>query len=83
MNILYEAGSLEWDASARDSLIFFVMQPVSYSFACHVSCKVKYFGKVANVKVRIRGGGNVPQHCRSMSQTGFQPGIIVDHERDR
>ena len=30
------------------------MQPLSYSFACHVGCKVKYFGKVANV-VGIRG----------------------------
>ena len=35
----------------RDSLIFSVTQHVSlsYSFACHDSCKVKYFGKVANV----------------------------------
>ena len=53
--------------SARDRLIFFcntaleeilqareviVMQLLSYSFARHVGCKVKYFGKVANV-VRI------------------------------
>ena len=58
MNILYEAGSLEWDASAR-SFIVSVTQPVRHSFACHVSCKVKYFGKVANVKVTMRGGGNV------------------------
>ena len=41
--------SLESDASARDSLIFSVTQPVSYSLVCHVSYKVKYFGKVANV----------------------------------
>ena len=47
---VYEVGSRQADdASARDNLIYFVMQPVSYSFACHVSCKVKYFGKVANV----------------------------------
>ena len=82
MNILYEAGSLEWDASAR-SFIVSVTQPVRHSFACHVSCKVKYFGKVANAKVRIRGGGNVPQHCRSMNPTAYQLWIIVDHERDR
>ena len=50
MSVMYnEVGSRESDASTRDSLIFFVMQPVSYSFACHVSCKVKYLGKVANV----------------------------------
>ena len=42
-------GSRESDASARDSLIFSVTQAASYSFAYHVSCKVKYFGKVANV----------------------------------
>ena len=28
---------------------FFTMQLVSNSFASHVTCKVKYFGKVANV----------------------------------
>ena len=39
----------ESDASMGDSLIFSVTQPVSYSFACHLSCKVKYFGKVAKV----------------------------------
>ena len=49
VNILYDVGSRESDSSARDSLIFSVTQPVSYSFACHVSCKVKYFGKVGNV----------------------------------
>ena len=32
-----------------NSLIFSLTQPVSYSLACHVSRKVKYFGKVANV----------------------------------
>ena len=46
----YEVDSREADdASSRDNLMYFVMQPVSYPFACHVSCKVKYFGKVANV----------------------------------
>ena len=40
--------SRKLDASARDSLIFSTIQLVSYSFACHVTCKVKYFGKVAN-----------------------------------
>ena len=50
MSVMYnEVGSRESDASARDSLIFSVMQPVSYSFACRVSCKVKCLGKVANV----------------------------------
>ena len=47
LHILYEAGSRESDVSAR-SFIVSVTQPVSCSFACHVSCKVKYFGKVAN-----------------------------------
>ena len=41
-------GSRESDASARDSLIFSVTQAAN-SFAYHVSCNVKYFGKVANV----------------------------------
>ena len=50
---------------------------VSYSFACHgCSCKVKYFWKVANVWVRIRGEDNVlpclSQHCHSMSPTSYQ-----------
>ena len=50
MSVMYnEVGSRKSDASARDSSIFFVMQPLSYSFACHVSCIVKYLGKVANV----------------------------------
>ena len=40
--------SRKLDASARDSLIFSTIQLVSYSFACHVTCKVKYFEKVAN-----------------------------------
>ena len=40
--------SCKLDASARDSLIFSTSQLVSYSFTCHVTCKVKYFGKVAN-----------------------------------
>ena len=85
MNILYEAGSRESDGGAR-SFIVSVTQPVSYSFACHVSCKVKYFGMVANVEVRIRGGDNVlsfSQHCRSMSLTSYQLWIIVDHEHNR
>ena len=46
---MYEVGIQEPDTSVRDSLIFSVTQPASYSFACHGSCKVKYFGKVANV----------------------------------
>ena len=54
LHILYEAGSRESDVSAR-SFIVSVTQPVSYSFACHVSCKVKYFGKVANVERGFRG----------------------------
>ena len=37
----------------RDSFIVSVPQLVSYSFACYVSCKVKYYWKVANVKVRF------------------------------
>ena len=49
LDIVNEVGIPELDASARDSSIFSVTQPVSYSFTCHVSCKVKYFGKVANV----------------------------------
>ena len=72
MNILYEAGSLECDASAR-SFIVSVTQPVRHSFACHVSCKVKYFGKVANVLVRMREEDNVlscvSQRFLSMSPT--------------
>ena len=46
---MYEVGIRELDTSARDSLIFSVGNVAGYSFACHVSCKVKYFGKVANV----------------------------------
>ena len=66
----------------RDSFIV----SVSYSFACHVSCKVKYFRKVVNVRVRIQGADNVLsflQHCRSMSPTSYQLWIIVDHEHNR
>ena len=37
------------------SYIVSVTQPVSCSFACHVSCKVKYFGKVANVERGFEG----------------------------
>jgi len=62
------------------------MQPLSYSFACHVGCKVKYFGKVANV-VRIREEDNiiscVSQHFLSMSLTSCQLRIIMDHEHNR
>ena len=64
------------------SYIVSVTQPVSCSFACHVSCKVKYFKEVANVIVKIRGRDNVlsfSQHCRSMSPTSYQLWIIVDH----
>ena len=49
LSVMYEEEVEKRDASARDSLIFSAMQPVRFSFACHVSCKVKYFGKVANV----------------------------------
>ena len=38
------------------SFIVSVPQPVSSSFACHVSCKVKYYWKVANVRERFREG---------------------------
>ena len=64
------------------SYIVSVTQPVSCSFACHVSCKVKYFKEVANVIVKIRGRDNVLsflQHCRSMSPSSYQLCIIVDH----
>ena len=54
MNILYEAGSRESDTSAR-SFIVSVTQLVSYPFACHVSCKLRYFGKVANIKRGFKG----------------------------
>ena len=53
MNILNEISSRESDARARDSFIVSVPQPVSYSFACHVSCKVKYYWVVANVEVHV------------------------------
>ena len=82
MDILYDAGSRKLDAGAWDSLIVSVTQPVSCSFACHVSCKVKYLKEVANVIVKIRGRDNVlsfSQHCRSMSPTSYQLWIIVDH----
>ena len=49
LDIVNEVGIRELDPSARDSSIFSVTQPVSYSYTCHVICKVKYFGKVANV----------------------------------
>ena len=81
MDILYEAGSRKLDAGAWDSFIVSVTQPVSCSFACHVSCKVKYFKEVANVIVKIRGRDNVlsfSQHCRSTSPTSYQLWIIVD-----
>ena len=43
MSVMYnEVGSRESDASARDSLIFFAMQPVSYSFARCISVLVRY-----------------------------------------
>ena len=45
---MYEVGIRGSDMSGKDSLIFSVTQPVSYSLA-HVSCKVKFFGKAANV----------------------------------
>ena len=40
-------------------LIISVTQPVRYSFAFHISCKVKYFRKVADVKGKIRGEDDV------------------------
>ena len=62
------------------------MQPLSYSCACHVGCKVKYFGQVANV-VRIQGEDHilscVSQHFLSMSPTSYQLRIIVDHEHNQ
>ena len=58
----------------RVTVHFFLTQPVSYSFAFRVSCKVKYFGKVANV--RIRGKDNVhscvSQPFLSLSLTSYQ-----------
>ena len=64
----------------RDSFIVSVPQPLSSSFACHVSCKVKYYWKVASVKVRFRGGDNVlsfSQLCCSMSPTNQL--LAMDH----
>ena len=69
-----------WQTDSFSSFIVSVRQPVSYSFACHVSCKVKYYWKVANVKVRLRGGDNVLSFshlCRSMSPTNQLS--AVDH----
>ena len=101
MTVVYQFGIQELDVSVRDRLIFFcnaaleeihqaseviVMQLLSYSFACHVGCKVKYFGKVVNV-VRIRGEDNivscVSQHFLSMSPTSYQLRIVVDCEHNR
>ena len=71
------------ESQKRDSFSSFIVlapQPVSYSFACHVSCKVKYYWKVAKVKVRFPGGDNVfsfSQLCRSMSPTNQLS--AVDH----
>ena len=45
---MYEV-EVESQTQGGKGQIFSVAQPLSYSFACHVSCKVKYFGKVANV----------------------------------
>ena len=59
---MYEAGIRESDTSGRDSLIFSVTQPVSYPFA-HVSCKVKFFGKVANVYVTGLEGETIRRQC--------------------
>ena len=78
------------EGQKRDSFSSFIVSVrsrLSYSFACHVSCKVKYRWKAANVKVRFRGGDNVlssSQLCRSMSPlTSYQLWIIVDHEHNR
>ena len=71
------------ELSARNSFIVSLTQ--AQLFICF--CKVKYFGKVANVnKVRFRGGDNVLsflQLCGSMSPTSHQLWIIVDHEHNR
>ena len=90
VSVMYEeeVEKRDADASARDSLIFSAaMQPVRFSFAYHVSCKVKYVGNVAKVKVRIRGKYNVlscvSQYCRSMSPTSYQLWIAVVHEHNR
>ena len=37
------------ECEGQFNINFSTMKVVSYSFACHVTCKVKYFGKVANV----------------------------------
>ena len=72
---LFEAA--RWQLITWAHLEWSSRKLVSYSFACHVcSCKVKYFWKVANVWVRIRGEDNVfpclSQHCHSMSPTSYQ-----------
>ena len=86
MNILNEVGSRESDVSAKDSFIVSVTQPVSYSFACHFTCKVKYYWKIANIKMRFRGETmffSFSHLCRYMSPTNYQMWIIVDHEHNR
>ena len=71
------------ESQKRDSFSSFIVsvrQSVSYLFACRVSCKVKYYWKVENVKVRFPGGDNVlsfSQLCRSMSPTNQLS--AVDH----
>ena len=50
------------ELSARNSFIVSLTQ--AQLFICF--CKVKYLGKVANVKVRFRGGDNVLHFCSSV-----------------
>ena len=77
------------ESQKRDNFSSFIVsvpQPTSYSFACHVSCKVKYYWKVANVKVRFPE--TVFFHFRSFvvpwaPLTSYQLWIIVDHEHNR
>ena len=63
------------ESQKRDSFSSFIVsvpQPISSLFACHVSCKVKYYWKVANVRERFREGDIVFsfwQLCLSMSPT--------------
>ena len=67
-----EIGGRKLDASARDSFIVYVTQPVSYSFACHVSCKVKYYWKVANLKSEVLRGRQCSFIFEALSPTSYQ-----------
>ena len=83
MNILNEVGSRESDASARDSFIVSVTQPVRYSFACHVSCKVKYYWKVANVGSEVSRGSQWTFICTALSFHEPNQLSAVDHYGSR